>query len=249
MEGVKIKRVRYKYINVDSSVKIISPYFYCPHLISKKEFLKEFQNPYGFVYKVTNLINDKIYIGITIRDVISRWKDHIGESNKKTNNRFHNAIRKYGESNFEIEVLYNAKSKRSLLDKEIFYIKQYNTTSKKGYNSTTGGEYPSSIKNNSGKNNSFYGKKHSKETKLKMRLKKLGGKLSQTHKENISKSLIGHPPNYDMSNENNPMFGKNVYKIWIKKYGEKTAKIKYNNWKMNCSISQKNRFKKLKEVK
>ena len=48
----------------------------------------------GYIYKITNLINNKIYIGQTIRDVQIRWKEHLRSKDEAP---IHKAIRKYGK--------------------------------------------------------------------------------------------------------------------------------------------------------
>lgn len=100
------------------------------------------------VYKITNKINNKSYIGITTRGLENRWKEHLSVANNKNskdyNALFKKAIRKYGESNFLIELLENCNSIEEMKQKEIFYIKKYNSyafsSNGWGYNSTLGGD-------------------------------------------------------------------------------------------------------------
>lgn len=96
---------------------------------------------YGNIYKITNLINNKIYIGQTIYSIEERWKAHC--TCVKYNNHhslFHNAIRKYGEENFKIELIDTADTFEELNEKEIKYIKEYNSLTPNGYNMTEGGQ-------------------------------------------------------------------------------------------------------------
>ena len=89
----------------------------------------------GFIYKVTNKVNGKVYIGQTRYTVEFRWKQHI---HKQDNCHFHNAIKKWGVENFIVETL--EKCDVDLLDsREIFYIAKYDSFNK-GYNSTLGGD-------------------------------------------------------------------------------------------------------------
>ena len=96
----------------------------------------------GYIYKFTNRINDKVYIGQTY-NLQTRLNSHKSKA-LNTKNKFYNAVRKYGWENFELSILStitaNTKEELSvLLDKlEIEYIKQYNSY-KSGYNSTLGG--------------------------------------------------------------------------------------------------------------
>ena len=96
----------------------------------------------GYIYKFTNKINGKVYIGQTY-NLQTRLNSHKSKA-LKIKTKFYNAIRKYGWENFELSILStitaNTKEELStLLDKlEIEYIKQYNSY-KSGYNSTLGG--------------------------------------------------------------------------------------------------------------
>lgn len=89
----------------------------------------------GYIYKITNKVNGKSYIGQTRYTVEFRWRQHI---HKKDNVYFHNAIHKYGIDNFTIEILEECKYE-DLNSREIFYIAKYNTF-KEGYNLTIGGD-------------------------------------------------------------------------------------------------------------
>ena len=92
------------------------------------------------IYKITNKINNKIYIGQSV-NIEQRFYTHCSDALTKTdNNYFHNAIRKYGKENFYIEIIEEC-SVEELNDKEVYWINKYNSTdSSIGYNSTLGGE-------------------------------------------------------------------------------------------------------------
>ena len=91
----------------------------------------------GYIYKITNNFNDKIYIGQTARDIDTRFAEHCSET--RGHSRLHNAIQKYGWRNFKIEEV--EKVPLSKLDeREIYWIKYYDSANKeKGYNITKGG--------------------------------------------------------------------------------------------------------------
>lgn len=102
----------------------------------------------GYIYKVTNTVNDKVYIGQTITTVTRRWRRHIRDSYNKNaadyDCKFHRAIRKYTAEKFivEEEINVNADTKEELIDLlndlEIMYVKRYDSF-RYGYNSTIGG--------------------------------------------------------------------------------------------------------------
>lgn len=89
----------------------------------------------GIIYKITNKVNNKSYIGQTRYSLEFRWRQH---QHKKDNTYFHNAIKKYGVDNFELSVLEECDVEQ-LNSREIFYIAKYNTF-QEGYNLTIGGE-------------------------------------------------------------------------------------------------------------
>lgn len=94
------------------------------------------------IYKVTNLINGKIYIGQTKHSLEYRKNQHFRETkSKKDDMYFHRALYKYGFDNFQWEIIENITSIEDLNNKEIFYINLYNSTNRtKGYNRKLGGE-------------------------------------------------------------------------------------------------------------
>ena len=90
--------------------------------------------PYGVVYLLRNKINDKIYIGRTtnFRKRISKHRN----SWKEANYPIARAIEEYGFENFEYEILEYCFSEIELSEKEINYIKEYDSLDyNKGYNS------------------------------------------------------------------------------------------------------------------
>ena len=89
----------------------------------------------GIIYKITNKVNGKSYIGQTRYTIEFRWKQH---QHKNDNTYFHNAIHKYGIENFSIEILEKCNIE-DLHSREIFYIAKYDTF-KNGYNLTIGGD-------------------------------------------------------------------------------------------------------------
>lgn len=94
----------------------------------------------GHIYKVTNLINNKVYIGQTIQTVQNRWYRHCGKSGisqAELNTHFKRAILKYGKDNFKIETIEDCDS--SLLNEREKYYISYFDSYNNGYNSTLGG--------------------------------------------------------------------------------------------------------------
>lgn len=96
------------------------------------------------IYKITNQINNKCYIGQTIKSGEQRWKEHkahaFGSHPNDQNKTLYKAIRKYGIDNFTFEILQDNIETYEQLDKaEIYWIDFYNSFVK-GYNETFGGQ-------------------------------------------------------------------------------------------------------------
>jgi len=96
----------------------------------------------GVIYKATNLINGKVYIGQTI-NFMHRVYQHRSDSNniekRKGNSYFHNAMNQYGVDNFKFEIIEEIDN--SLLnEREQYWIKFYNSYTPNGYNLTLGGD-------------------------------------------------------------------------------------------------------------
>lgn len=91
----------------------------------------------GFIYKIQNKLNGKLYIGKTCTTIANRWNHHLDSYSKK-DWHLYRAMRKYGIENFIIEPIEQCPD--SLLnEREIYWIEKLNTFYT-GYNETLGGE-------------------------------------------------------------------------------------------------------------
>jgi group I intron endonuclease len=97
------------------------------------------------IYRITNSINGKSYIGQTKNKLKYRWKDHCRNAEKDNNNYFYNAIRKYGTECWTLETLEEVKDVNLLNEREIYWIEFYNTF-KDGYNLRSGGGQRTTIR-------------------------------------------------------------------------------------------------------
>lgn len=89
----------------------------------------------GYIYKITNSLNQKCYIGQTTKKPHVRVKEHCGNS---SNSLLSKTIREVGKYYFDYEVL-EAHVPREELDlKEVFYIYKYNSVWPNGYNVNPG---------------------------------------------------------------------------------------------------------------
>lgn len=131
------------------------------------------------VYKITNKLTNKVYIGITNQGSGARYRHHWYESRIGEPSPIHRSMAKYGEENFTLEIIDFADTYDELKEKEKYWIKRYNSTDRSiGYNLTEGGD-------------GTFGRMHSEETKEKIRQKALGRKVSEDTKKKMSESRKG----------------------------------------------------------
>lgn len=127
---------------------------------------------YFYVYKITNLLNGKIYIGKSRRKLkcgATRWQIHlrIAKGGKEKYGRsysvLHAAITKYGKENFFYQEIDNTNDEQKALHLEKYWISQLKDSGYTLYNVTDGGEGTS-------------GRKHTEETKYKIGFSQQGSK-------------------------------------------------------------------------
>ena len=147
------------------------------------------------VYKITNNVNGKVYIGQSI-NIKNRWKDHINALNRKDSSctLLQRAWNKYKQESFSFEIL-ELCSEDMLDEVETKYIDIYDARNN-GYNIEPGGN----------------ANKHlSDETKQKIREAHLGMKASEETRKKMSESRMG---------EKNPMYGQTHSEAALKKMSD-----------------------------
>ena len=86
------------------------------------------------VYKVTNIITQEIYIGITKKKISERKRDHVWEAFRRNlNDKFHAALREFGLKNFEWEIIFTHPSYKKCAQAENQYIEKFQAI-EYGYN-------------------------------------------------------------------------------------------------------------------
>ncbi len=102
------------------------------------------------IYKIRNLVNNKIYIGLTTQGAWDRYLNHLSEARCGSKWPIHNALRKYGKENFELVILHTLKPEedpKELFEIEKYYIALFKSNDRNiGYNLTSGGEGSLGIK-------------------------------------------------------------------------------------------------------
>lgn len=97
----------------------------------------------GYIYKITCIPTQQIYVGKTVVTPEFRWEQHCKAaflpSHGDYNFPFHRAIRKYGKENFIVQWIDKEDNLNQLKEKEIFWIAFYDSYYH-GYNATLGGD-------------------------------------------------------------------------------------------------------------
>lgn len=93
-----------------------------------------------YIYKITNIVNDKVYIGKTLKTIEERWREHCQDYTRSKNEKrpLYNAMNAYGKENFSIEMIEECNAEL-LNEREKYWIEYYGSF-KNGYNATKGGD-------------------------------------------------------------------------------------------------------------
>ena len=219
------------------------------------------------IYLITNLENNKKYVGLTKFSITERFYQHVKRGFLLTE-----AIKKYGEDEFFIELIEEVDTAGRAYELEQYYIKEYNTKVPYGYNLTDGGdgifgwevteeyrqECSERVKQlHKEKKVGMYGKNHSDETKRKMSVASkgkskpwlIGRKLSPESIEKLRQINLGRvlsdetrkkisENHHDVNGENNPMYGKKHSPETIEKLKEKAKNRPKRVW-INNGIEEK----------
>jgi group I intron endonuclease len=133
----------------------------------------------AIIYRLTNTINQKTYIGLTTKTLDERWRGHVSNANCGSSYHLHKAIRKYGEDAFTREVL--EETTTDLMNgRERYWIAECSPE----YNMTSGGE-------------GVLGLSHTPETRAKLSV--AARNMSPEHRAKISAAQTG---------EKHHMYGK-----------------------------------------
>lgn len=137
-----------------------------------------------YIYKTTNLTNGKIYIGYHASDNIESDK-YLGSGKL-----LKRAVDKYSPENFKREILFEFNTQDEALEKEREIVNDEFIADKNTYNvclGGSGGGLPGEL-------NPFFGRTHTQETKDKLSKANKGKKLTDEHKQKISKGLLESVP-------------------------------------------------------
>lgn len=156
--------------------------------------------PYGLIYKITNKINGKIYVGQTTRTLDARWSQHLYDATvREYPYAIYRAIRKYGVDAFTIESICECETLEELNEQEKLFAQSLNAFVPNGYTLTAGTGIGAD----------------SDDTKLKKSRAGKGRQFSETHKKNLSEAKKGTKTGQD-----NPFYGKTHTEETKKKLSE-----------------------------
>ena len=167
---------------------------------------------FGYIYKTTNLINGKIYVGQHKAETFDKYYKGSGQLLTA-------AFKKYGKSNFTCEILATAETKEELNALEVYWIAELNARDTSvGYNITEGGEGTVGYVHTDGAKNKMsiakkgkplslehrkaiglqsLGRKMTEENKAKLRAINLGKKASEETKQKLRDAHKRNPRNFD----------------------------------------------------
>lgn len=177
-----------------------------------------------YVYKITNKIDGKVYIGQSIRPIEERFKRHLNDSlNNVLDTHLARAIRKYGKDSFYIELIDVANTQDELNKKEQFYIKEYDSVIN-GYNETDalykcgGNTYKSKTT------------EELKEISLKISKSKIGIKNPQRRKIKVMNNITNEEFIFDTVNECKLFFNEKHHRFITNRVLGKTKTLYKGIW-------------------
>lgn len=158
------------------------------------------QPKHGIVYRITNVVTGRSYIGLTRQPLHQRWSCHRSSAIMMKNQKrksgclaLWQSIIKYGENSFEIDVLASAITSKSLNELEMLLIAQHDTKIPKGYNLTAGGEGSNGASEitRAKMAAAHTGLRHSAASRAKMSTSQKGRIVSDEARKKFAKAITG----------------------------------------------------------
>jgi group I intron endonuclease len=207
-----------------------------------------------YVYKTTNIVNGKIYVG----------KHHSNRHNATylgSGKLLWIALKKYGRNNFIQEVLEYCDTEKEVFEREKYWIKQLNSQNRDiGYNLSDGGESGWNSEINALISQRTWQRYTPEERQARIdkmkaaahrpeSLKKISEKSIQFHqsmtddekqsfKEKCSKGWTSEKRERQRethSGKKNSMYGRPLFEVWKEKYGEEEAQRRLLKWKLSLT--------------
>ena len=197
----------------------------------------------GSIYKITNTVNGKAYIGQTIHDAVKGRIDKHLNGKPNGSRLVRRAVKKYGKDAFAYEILHDGIIPEFLDTLEIEAINQFNTIAPHGYNLETGGSNGSPSEVTRRKiSESLSGRKTSEETRRKLAEAQKGKTLSPETRRKLIEANKGrkHTPETRLKMSENQKGKNNVF--YGKKHSSETRR-KWSKARKGKPLSEKTKRK------
>ena len=177
-----------------------------------------------YIYKITNQINNKVYIGQTIRPIEDRFRRHINDAmNYILDTHFARAIRYYKPENFIIELIDTANNQEELNQKEQYWIQFYDSTNQ-GYNETD------AISKCGGNTYKSKTPEEMKKISEKIRQSKLGGKNPHSTKVKCKNIKTNEEYHFDCQADMSKFFNENNHQFISRRCRHEIKCLYKNEW-------------------
>ena len=179
-----------------------------------------------YIYKITNKVNGKVYIGQSIRPIEQRFQRHINDAvNNILDTHFARAIRKYGKENFYIELVETCDNQTELNLRERYWIRKYDSINN-GYNETDATSKCGG--------NTYMSKTESemKEISEKISKTKLGSKNPHSRSVKVFNIVTNEEKVFDTVNDCRKFFNEKNHRFITTRVTGLTKSLYKNEWKI-----------------
>ena len=179
-----------------------------------------------YIYKITNKVNGKVYIGQSIRPIEQRFQRHINDAvNNILDTHFARAIRKYGKENFYIELVETCDNQTELNLKEQYWIRKYDSINN-GYNETDATSKCGG--------NTYMSKTESemKEISEKISKTKLGSKNPHSRSVKVFNIVTNEEKVFDTVSDCRKFFNEKNHRFITTRVTGLTKSLYKNEWKI-----------------
>ena len=179
-----------------------------------------------YIYKITNKVNGKVYIGQSIRPIEQRFQRHINDAvNNILDTHFARAIRKYGKENFYIELVETCDNQTELNLREQYWIRKYDSINN-GYNETDATSKCGG--------NTYMSKTESemKEISEKISKTKLGSKNPHSRSVKVFNIVTNEEKVFDTVNDCRKFFNEKNHRFITTRVPGLTKSLYKNEWKI-----------------
>ena len=175
-----------------------------------------------YIYKITNMVNGKVYIGQSIRPIEKRFQRHINDAvNNVLDTHFARAIRTYGEENFRLELVETCNTQEELNLREQYWIRYYDSIHN-GYNETD------AIYKRGG--NTYFSKTENEMVEIsdKIRQSKIGSKNPHSRSVKVFNVMTNEEHIFDTVKDCQEFFNENTHRFITTRVSGKTKSL-YRN--------------------